>query len=476
MFMQRPCIRLLADYRKNMLNIMTRYNVKVHVILAIYFLLATVITIVFFYPGYASNDTLNQLHQAQTGVFSDWHPVTMAIVWRIGIFITGNLASLLVLQCVLFYAGFYFISLALLRTYGRIVPVIAVCAIAIAPYAFGVVGMVWKDVLLTATLLFATGIILVANRKHTDNELSRRNRYILIGIIAFLLLFACTLRSNAVAFVVPLVVWAGVVFFNKLSVKKTVLVVICFVALSSAINSIIPRMVQAERAHIEISMMALDITNSVPPGEIVQSGLPNLLKNDLVRLSQCSKYSGTIQLAFWVCIPEGFSTDSSFYVYRQDLAGYWRQTITNNPLSYSKFKLKAYSLFLFSGKEQLISIKDSQLVSPPNSERFERINSEYVYGFSYTYASFLYKPWFWVVIDLVLIAWATADRNKVKKVTLWMVFALATSALLNIFSFFPASVTPDYRYIYWSALASSVAVLFFATDRLIKQPGRQTAE
>ena len=49
-----------------------------------------------FYPGSMTWDSLEQLRQARTGDYGDWHPPAMAFIWSLFIFIKDGPSMMLV--------------------------------------------------------------------------------------------------------------------------------------------------------------------------------------------------------------------------------------------------------------------------------------------------------------------------------------------------------------------------------------------
>src|SRR5436190_2041437 len=63
------------------------------------------LVLLYAFPGFMSTDSIDQLTQARTGVYTDWHPPLMALVWKLLDGIVSGPVLMLVLQTGLFLFG-----------------------------------------------------------------------------------------------------------------------------------------------------------------------------------------------------------------------------------------------------------------------------------------------------------------------------------------------------------------------------------
>src|SRR5215471_15427009 len=113
--------------------------------------LGIALTVACFYPGYMSSDSVDQLGQARSGVFNDWHPPLMSFVWRFTDQIIPGPLGMLILNNVLFWSGIALICYRCLEESAA--PAIAV--LGLLPPVFGQLSTVWKDVAFGASMIFA---------------------------------------------------------------------------------------------------------------------------------------------------------------------------------------------------------------------------------------------------------------------------------------------------------------------------------
>lgn len=94
-----------------------------------------IVFLLYAYPGFLTDDAVDQLIDSRTGSFTDWHPVVMTQVWRIvGVFISGP-AGMLMLQSGLFLVSTY----VLLRKWlsGRGAAITSACLLVFPPVMAG---------------------------------------------------------------------------------------------------------------------------------------------------------------------------------------------------------------------------------------------------------------------------------------------------------------------------------------------------
>ncbi|HEX2686020.1 MAG TPA: hypothetical protein VHN14_05355 [Kofleriaceae bacterium] len=140
------------------------------------------------WPGFMTWDSVNQLIQARSGNYGNWHPPIMARLWSLLDAIIAGPALMLILQTSLFLVGLYHV----LRRYAA--PVRAAVASALVflfPPVFAPLSVIWKDSLMAAVLLCAVAGLTAPAR------LPR-----LAGWLA--LVAVAALRHNAPILIVPL--------------------------------------------------------------------------------------------------------------------------------------------------------------------------------------------------------------------------------------------------------------------------------
>jgi len=142
------------------------------------------------YPGYMSFDSVYQLGEARSGVFSDGHPPAMAELWRFADGVVSGPVGMLLIQSTCFLAGIYLLFVRRLRP--RTAALVSVGVLWFPPVA-SLMAVIWKDSQMTAFLVLGTALML-------DERRARK----LIGLA--LLALGTAMRHNALVMTFPLVV------------------------------------------------------------------------------------------------------------------------------------------------------------------------------------------------------------------------------------------------------------------------------
>jgi len=156
-------------------------------------------TAAFFFPGYMNGDSSWQYVQAQTGVYSDWHPVVMSWWWSgLDRLVEGS-GGLFLFHAVLFWAGLVVSLTALVR---GVAPVLVLTAmLGLFSPVFGMLSQVHKDTGMGAALLLGYGLL-----AHAD--LRRSGRWLLAATLP--VWYALAIRHNALSAVLPFALWMGI--------------------------------------------------------------------------------------------------------------------------------------------------------------------------------------------------------------------------------------------------------------------------
>lgn len=154
-------------------------------------------------PGFIVYDGVNQILEARDGVYSDWHPPLMAMIWRIiDQFIPGTVGMLL-LQLGLLWLGLALIFVGHLRHRLGDKGAALMTLLPFTPAVFGISGAILKDMLMCGALLCGFGLTGTIKSGQPFAQSAPR----LIACVAMLWL-AIMLRHNAILAVLPLLALA----------------------------------------------------------------------------------------------------------------------------------------------------------------------------------------------------------------------------------------------------------------------------
>ncbi len=158
--------------------------------------LAFALTLELFYPGFMSRDSGNQLQQARDGLYTDHHPILMAVIWRFTDRLVPGPGGMLVIIAGVYWLGLTGIFWALPGP----LPARALALLGVGSFlpSLCCVAAVWKDTLMHATMLAGVAFALA--------PLGGRWRWLARGLAVLFFLLAIGLRHNAAAAVWPLLV------------------------------------------------------------------------------------------------------------------------------------------------------------------------------------------------------------------------------------------------------------------------------
>jgi hypothetical protein len=156
----------------------------------------TLLSVMLFYPGFMSIDSLNQLSQARSGIYGDVQPAAMSIIWRYLDFYVRGPIGFLMLQNLIFWAALI-LSLSFFES--RLFYLLVILVGIFPPY-FLLEGVIWKDVLMNDLLLLSFGIIVAGVASDKTGRAWQRSALSLSASFGALLM-----RHNAILAVVPLV-------------------------------------------------------------------------------------------------------------------------------------------------------------------------------------------------------------------------------------------------------------------------------
>lgn len=142
------------------------------------------------WPGFMTWDSVNQLQQARSGQYGNWHPPIMARLWSVLDAIVPGPGLMLVVQTGLFAVGLY----AVLRRYAAALPAAGLAAaVFLFPPVFAPLSAIWKDSLMAGVLLCAVAWLVSAA------PLARTAAWLALVVVA-------ALRHNAPILILPITV------------------------------------------------------------------------------------------------------------------------------------------------------------------------------------------------------------------------------------------------------------------------------
>src|SRR6516162_7597099 len=142
------------------LTVPMRTAYSVMVLVCVMACVGLALTILVFYPGYLTRDATFVRGYVENWYLGDWQSPLMTIVWRLIDPISPGTGSIFLLMATLYWLGFAMAALAVARRSGGLA--IAVLLLALAPPAFMLLAMIWRDILFGTAWLLAAAIIYFA--------------------------------------------------------------------------------------------------------------------------------------------------------------------------------------------------------------------------------------------------------------------------------------------------------------------------
>lgn len=418
-------------------------------------LLWTIIGFVFFaiacYPGFMSVDALEQYRQARTLKFADGHPPVMAWLWSKLNYILDGPQNLLFLHLGMLWAGLYIWS----RNAGKSQSGKWFIVLGFLPWVANFEGVLWKDVGMAFSLLLAIGLLSEKNATWPK-----------VCIVISLLLYAFMVRSNAPAALAP-IVWYAVARLlpstsNGIKITITTLLLAAMFAFLNFFNYYL---LDAEENHTASYMMVDDLINlSLAKGK---SLLPRVDDN---MVKQCAQETigGTKLVGRLFCLVGQSSYQKTGPISYEEVKEAWLSEVASNPMEYAIFRLKAYLYLLRFPSEKPYIFFFSGI--SPNADGIVQIDNAatvilkvYVNACA-ALAPFLFKPYWWLIFCLIFLC-ATRSMQGDKE-ALSLIRILLCSALCYLLSYLPLTPMADFRYVYWSTLAISLATIKFVASKL----------
>lgn len=403
------------------------------------------------YPGFMSVDTLEQYKQAYTLRFADGHPPVMAWLWSKLNFILDGPQSLLFLHLGTLWTGLYIWW----KNAGESRAAKWFILMGFFPWVANFEGVLWKDVGMAFSLLLALGLL--SKRKLTNTQA--------FAVIS-LLLYAFMVRSNAPAALAP-VIWyvSGRLFpllSNRIRFTITALSLASMFAFLSFFNY---HLLQADKNHMGSYMMTDDLVHLS-----VVASKSLLPKVDFKTVIGCSQevIGDTKLVGRLFCLVTKPSYQKVAPIPYDEVKEAWISAVKSNPYEYVKFRLNAY-LYLLRNPSEKPYIYWFSGITPNEMGLAQKDNAAtivlkvYVNAMAHL-APFLFKPYWWLIIGLLFLCATLSMRGD--KDSLTLIRILLTSAIFYMLSYLPLTPMADFRYVYWSTLAISLAAIKFFTSDL----------
>ncbi|MGY1804723.1 hypothetical protein ACI78T_15690 [Blastococcus sp. SYSU D00922] len=421
-----------------------------------------------FYPGFMSTDSVQQLTQAlDTTRLNDWHPPVMTALWWLLLKVSfQTVGSMLLVQLAVLWSSLTALALYVHGVTGRRGLSLLPLVLGLLPYVANISAVIWKDDHLAFALLGAVVLLLFVRRGVRRRSL----RWAAVAGALALLAYAGAVRYNALPAIIPilfLITWPSAGTRRRKRVLLAGVAVLAAVVVTPLIDVIRP----VEATHPAASIMLDDVMHVYTVDELRSADVRPELKRYLLSLADLCPPDQLAVNYTWRCANPTLEIPPFFRSDYDDLRGLYLRGIAEHPLRYAEFRLSVFADFLDTPPAESF-VYWHGIDANPQGLAFERnLASDAVetyVAFSASSFGFLFKPWFWLLSGLAVtgVAWRRRASSEHARV----VVALGVSAVIYIATYLPTVIGFDYRYVYWSAIAVSVAGLLLLADRVRTRP------
>ena len=405
-----------------------------------------------FWPGLMSTDSIEQYTQAALARYNDHHPPIMALLWSWTNRVVTGPGGMLIVHLALLWGGLWAIAEAARRSGLRHAWVIV--PIGVLPWVASIAGVIWKDVGMAYALLCAGGLVWLAETG------GPRLRFAAIGAALVLIAYAAMVRANGAFAALALAVYAAATALPLASRTRIVATGAIFIALVLGGQQLLERRVlDASPRHLSQLVMLFDLAGIACRGGDVD--IPAAFRApNYDRAALCRAYDPdqVDTLLFFPAHPLEQSFDGRAVA---KLRQTWIAAAGAHPQLYL-----AHRAYSFAG---LVGLHSVPVHYRYLRQPYMQLNP---WGFAFTPNAFssafdasvdaladsgLFNGAFWIVVAVMLLALIAALRLPAR-----LEAALLASGLMNALPYFFFSLAPNYRFLYWTVLATTVALALLA--------------
>ncbi|NMX38306.1 hypothetical protein HBO34_10505 [Pseudomonas veronii] len=411
----------------------------------------SICSLIAFFPGAMTWDSLDQLRQARAGTYTDWQPPMMAFFWSLLLNLSDGPGAMLIFHFMLLWAT----SLTLFKwsiregyRFGFLF-----LTLPIFPWIMNFQFTLWKDI----GMAYSWGLsiaICIYFRGH------KKFPVLAAALAIVLFLYGALVRSNSLSAGVFLMAFVCASIFNVNSIK-------------SALGFMILGMMTIVLAHISVGALLTPkkanpvsyvLFDDVVALKLRGVDIPvSFLNAEEMEIIKHCEYLQVHEIGAAFCIPDEKFTAITIEHYAE-LKATWLTNIPQHFPTYAKFRLNAfinlirspsmvpyyYSEFSVKNKPFTISSGNREASAP------KRLVEEYVTT-SQNIIPDLFKPYTWIIISFGLVLAFYLSTNS-QETSLWL---LPLSGLSYMISYLPITPAADFRYAYWMCFIASLSLVIF---------------
>ncbi|WP_100497679.1 hypothetical protein [Geodermatophilus chilensis] len=416
-----------------------------------------------FYPGFMSFDSVVQLGQAlDPSTLADWHPPVMTASWWLLMVLTGgSVGSMLVAQLGLLWAALTLLAVYVFRRSGRRLLSLLPLLLGVLPHVASMSAVIWKDGQLAFALLGAVVLLLFVRRGVEHTWL----RWTAVAVAVLLCAYAGAVRYNALPAIIPLLfllTWPAPRPARRYRLALAGAAVVGALVATPVIDAVRP----VQETHPAASVMLDDVLHLYSLDELRSADVSPPLRDYLVTLATtCPPETRDVNYT-WRCANTTGTIPSVFLTHADELRDLYLSGIAEHPLDYATFRLRVFGEFLHTPPDEVfvswftIGANPYGLAFGPNPA--SRTLESYV-GATTRDFGFVFMPWAWLLAAVLVLGLGWRRRESAEHAG--VVVALGASSVVYVVTYLPMVIGYDYRFVYWPAVAVSVAAVLLLLDR-----------
>lgn len=428
---------------------------KLEILLFLFFIIITYS----FFPGLMSQDSIYQYWQQKNSAYTDHHPPIMGYLWGILDIVFDGPQGLL-----FFHQVIFFISIILIyRKFSKLSFSWLIITIPFLPWVINFSCVLWKDVSM------AFSILLVLTLAIYIKKFNKINKLLMLLLILIFSFYAFCVRHNAFFALIPVLYFLIYTLKPDLNKFKISFVILLLMTGMSSIKSFFNyNFLDSEKKFSYRGLMLDDLFYlSVKKN---YSLIPGITYEDIIKCSDVVIGGSKIHLKD-LCLAktESYKNNDPYRNRQIDIS--WTEAVKNNFLDIVKFKFINFIYFIQLSKDEPYyfwqkGIKQHKDLNPGlytfEDNSISNVIEKYVSSTA-KFLPFLFKSYWWIIINFILLWFAYKRiKNNLASVTLLL------SSQFYIFSYLPLNVSADFRYIYWSVIATSLAASFIFIEKINK--------
>ena len=408
------------------------------------------LTILVFQPGYITLDARYLYNDSKVWNLGDWQSPAMGVLWWLIDPLAPGSWSMFLFIATLYWLGFGVLALTVARRtpwLGMVTPLVA-----LAPPAFFLVGMIWRDVLFGVVWLVAAVLpFAVAGR-------SARVRLPMQLVSLLLIAFGVLLRPNAIfaaAILAAYAIWPARFDLKRMAIAFLPMALVCY----AIVPAVYYGLLDVKRLHPLHSIMVFDLGGITHFTQ--ENQFPVQWSEAETKLLTSTCYQPVLWDVYWYTPPCSFvmqrlerPDDVIFGTPRLTQA--WRQAIVAHPIAYLQHR--ASLMWNFLGRPNLV-LPHPDWAEPGATYGRGRYLQPLLALNRVIERTILFRPGLWLVLAIGVCAAGWRMRASPEGA---FAIGVTASAAVYVMTFFVAGVASDFRYAYWcvlAVLAGAVAAL-----------------